>query len=45
MTDVPGSLIAFQQRFPDEAACTPYLAAVRWPPAIRRATAPRTWHS
>src|SRR5215831_764034 len=28
MTDVPGSLIAFQQRFPDEAACAAYLAAV-----------------
>ena len=31
MTDVPGSLIQFQQRFPDEAACAAYLAAVRWP--------------
>lgn len=31
MTDAPGSLIAFQQRFPDEAACAAYLAAVRWP--------------
>lgn len=31
MTPVPGSLIAFQQRFPDEAACAAYLAAVRWP--------------
>ena len=31
MTTVPGSLIAFQQRFPDEAACAAYLAAVRWP--------------
>jgi len=26
MTDVQGSLIAFQQRFPDEAACAAYLA-------------------
>jgi PAS domain S-box-containing protein len=31
MTDVPGSLLAFQQRFTDEAACAAYLAAVRWP--------------
>lgn len=31
MTDVPGSLIQFQQRFSDEAACAAYLAAVRWP--------------
>jgi transposase-like protein len=31
MTDAPGSLIQFQQRFPDEAACAAYLAAVRWP--------------
>jgi hypothetical protein len=31
MSDVPGSLIEFQQRFPDEAACAAYLAAVRWP--------------
>ena len=31
MTDVPRSLIAFQQRFADEAACAAYLAAVRWP--------------
>jgi hypothetical protein len=31
MTDVPGSLIQFQQRFPDDAACAAYLAAVRWP--------------
>ena len=31
MTDTPGSLIEFQQRFPDEAACAAYLAAVRWP--------------
>jgi hypothetical protein len=31
MTDVPGSLIQFQQRFPDKAACAAYLAAGRWP--------------
>ena len=31
MTDFPRSLIAFQQRFADEAACVAYLAAARWP--------------
>ena len=31
MTDVPRSLIEFQQRFGDEAACAQYLAAMRWP--------------
>ena len=31
MTDFPRSLIEFQQRFPDEAACVAYLAAARWP--------------
>ena len=31
MTDFPCSLIAFQQRFPDEASCVAYLAAGRWP--------------
>ena len=31
MTDAPSSLIQFQQRFPDEAACAAYLTAVRWP--------------
>ncbi len=29
MSDFPGSLIAFQRRFPDEAACAVYLAALR----------------
>jgi hypothetical protein len=29
MPDVSDSLIAFQQRFPGEAACAAYLAAVR----------------
>ena len=31
MTDFPRSLIEFQQRFGDEAACAEYLAAARWP--------------
>jgi hypothetical protein len=31
VTDFPRSLIEFQQRFPDEAACVAYLAAARWP--------------
>ena len=31
MTDFPGSLLEFQQRFGDEAACAQYLAAARWP--------------
>ena len=31
MTDFPGSLIEFQQRFSDEAACVRYLFAARWP--------------
>ena len=31
MTALPGSLIEFQQRFPDEAACVGYLFAARWP--------------
>jgi hypothetical protein len=31
MIDFPGSLIEFQQRFPDEAACVKYLFAARWP--------------
>ena len=42
MTDVPGSLIQFQQRFPDEAACAAYLAAVRWPQGF---ICPRCGHS
>lgn len=42
MTDVPGSLIAFQQHFPDEAACAAYLAAVRWPHGF---ICPRCGHS
>src|ERR1700730_18737594 len=31
MIDAPRSLIEFQQRFGDEAACAQYLAAARWP--------------
>jgi hypothetical protein len=31
MADFPRSLIEFQQRFPDEAACAAYLREVRWP--------------
>jgi hypothetical protein len=31
MSDFPHSLIEFQSRFPDEAACVRYLFAVRWP--------------
>jgi ribosomal protein L37AE/L43A len=31
MTDFPRSLVEFQSRFPDEAACVAYLFAARWP--------------
>jgi len=31
MSDFPCSLIEFQQRFPDEAACAAYLEGARWP--------------
>jgi hypothetical protein len=31
MSDVPTSLIDFQRRFPDEAACAAWLFTVRWP--------------
>ena len=31
MTDFPRSLLEFQQRFGDEAACAQYLATARWP--------------
>src|SRR5438874_12821432 len=54
MTDFPRSLIEFQQRFGDEAACAQYLAAARWPigfvcpgcgggKAWRLQTKPWTW--
>jgi transposase-like protein len=42
MTDAPGSLIQFQQRFPDEAACAADLAAVRWPQGL---ICPRCGHA
>ncbi len=35
MADFPRSLIEFQRRFPDEAACAAYLAAARWPDGFR----------
>ncbi len=35
MLDCPRSLIAFQRRFPDEAACAAYLVAMRWPEGFR----------
>ena len=31
MPDFPRSLVEFQSRFPDEAACVAYLVAARWP--------------
>ena len=31
MADFPRSLLEFQRRFPDDAACATYLAAARWP--------------
>lgn len=31
MTDFPRSLLEFQRRFPDEAACAAYLRQLRWP--------------
>jgi len=31
MSDYPGSLIAFQHRFADEASCAAYLVKQRWP--------------
>ncbi|MCP5000540.1 MAG: IS1595 family transposase [Hyphomicrobiales bacterium] len=35
MSDFPRSLIDFQRRFADEAACARYLAAERWPDGFR----------
>jgi hypothetical protein len=35
MSDVPSSLIDFQRRFPDEAACAAWLFTVRWPAGVR----------
>lgn len=31
MADFPRSLLEFQRRFPDDAACASYLTAARWP--------------
>jgi hypothetical protein len=31
MADFPRSLLEFQRRFPDDAACAAYLTAARWP--------------
>jgi predicted RNA-binding Zn-ribbon protein involved in translation (DUF1610 family) len=31
MADFPRSLLEFQRRFPDDAACAAYLRAARWP--------------
>lgn len=33
--DFPRSIVDFQQRFPDDAACLEYLAASRWPDGFR----------
>jgi transposase-like protein len=33
--DFPRSIVDFQQRFPDDAACLDYLAASRWPEGFR----------
>ncbi len=35
MSDYPRSLIDFQRRFPDEAACAAWLAELRWPDGFR----------
>jgi transposase-like protein len=33
--DFPRSIVDFQERFPDDAACLEYLAALRWPEGFR----------
>ena len=33
--DFPRSIVDFQERFPDDAACLDYLAASRWPEGFR----------
>lgn len=45
MPDVPSSLVEFQRRFPDDAACARYLAGLRWPDGFRcpRCGDGRTW--
>ena len=35
MPDYPRSLIEFQRRFPDDAACAAWLAELRWPDGFR----------
>jgi len=35
MADFPRSLLDFQRRFPDDAACAEYLASARWPDGFR----------
>ena len=35
MPDFPGSLIAFERRFPGEPACAAYLVSMRWPDGFR----------
>ena len=35
MVDFPTSLVDFQRRFPDEAACTAWLFEARWPTGFR----------
>ncbi|MGF1607608.1 MAG: IS1595 family transposase [Rhodothalassiaceae bacterium] len=35
MTDVPCSLLEFQRRFPDDAACAAWLVEQRWPDGFR----------
>jgi len=35
MSDFPRSLIAFERRFPDDAACAAYLFSLRWPEGFR----------
>lgn len=35
LPDFPGSLIAFERRFPGEPACAAYLVSMRWPDGFR----------
>ena len=35
MVDFPTSLVDFQRRFPDEAACAAWLFEARWPTGFR----------
>ncbi len=43
MTDFPRSLIEFQQRFPDEAACAEYLFAARSPQGFQNPGRGKAW--